>query len=209
MDKEYKDQTMHDQIEKDQKEEKRKIANTEVYLHCRGHAAIALNKLHGGGLDTSAVIDRLSRSVDRILDNNTNEIQAMLISQAKSLEYMFFDALGKLHNSSIEHAEVIAKIAIRAQSGCRKTLLALMEIKHPRRITTFIKQQNNHAINQQVNNGVKSALEETQITHETANELRGGSTHETTKLDIGATITTSSKNTPPENMAILNRSKNS
>lgn len=38
---------------------------------------------------------------------------------------------------------------LRAQTGCRKTLMARTELKHSRRSTTFIKQQNN-AITQQV-----------------------------------------------------------
>ncbi len=184
-----------------------KMANAEVYLHCRGHAAIALNKLHGGNLDTSTVIDRLSKSVDRVLDGNLNEIEAMLITQAKSLEYMFYDAITKLPNASMEHAEVFANIALRAQSGCRKTLMSLAELKHPRRTTTIIKQQNN-AINQQVNNGVKSVSQSHKNNKKFANELNAKASYET-KMDTGPAVTTSSPNTPAEALGSLNRAKNS
>lgn len=181
-----------------------KVTNTDVYLHCRGHAAIALNKLNGGELDLSVVMERLSRSVDRVIEGNTNEIQAMLVTQAKSLEYMFYDALTKLPNASMEHAEVFANIALRAQSGCRKALMALAELKHPRRSTTFIKQQNN-AITQQVNNGIKSTPEETKINQEKANELIGDGVHEATKLDIGTTIATGTKNKTAEAVEVFDR----
>ena len=56
------------------------------------------------------------------------------------------------------------------QTGCRKTLLALVEIKHPRRSTTLIKQQNN-AITQQVNNEVKSNPKNFENSEKVANEL--------------------------------------
>ncbi len=194
-------------IEKDQFEEKRKKSNTEVYLHCRGHAAIALNKLHGGELDTSAVIERLSRSVDRVIDGNTNEIEAMLITQSKCLEFMFYDALTKLPNASMEHAEVFANIALRAQMGCRKTLMALTEIKHPRRSTTFIKQQYN-AITQEVNNGVKSESQSIEINNKVANELNAGVAYEPKNMDIRTTITTGATNTPTETVGAFNRSEN-
>lgn len=207
MNNELKDQPIHDQIKKEQLEEKRKITNTEVYLHCRGHAAIALNKLHGGGLDTVAVMDRLSRSVDRVIDGNTNEIESMLITQAKSLEFMFYDALIKLPNASMEHAEVFANIALRAQTGCRKTLMALTELKHPRRSTTFIKQQNN-AITQQVNNGVKSEPHSIENDTNFSNELDAEVSYEIKTMDSGTTSTTGSTNTPTEAVGALNRSKN-
>ncbi|KTD54922.1 hypothetical protein Lsai_2514 [Legionella sainthelensi] len=195
-------------MEKDKIEEKKKIASTELYLHSRGHATIALNKLHGGGFDDVAAFDRLSRSVDRVCNNDMNEIEAMLITQAKSLEYMFYDALAKLPDSNMEHAEVIANIALRAQAGCRKTLLALVEIKHPRRTTTFIKQQNN-AINQQVNNSVKSDSSSIENNKKIANELNAREPYETKNMDNRTTSTTSSTNTPAEAMEVLDRSKNS
>lgn len=206
MGKKAKDKSIIDQIEKSKVEEKKKAATTDLYLHCRGHATLALNKLHGGELDVSAVFERLGRSVDNVLDNNTNEIEAMLITQAKSLEYMFYDALAKLASSSIEHAEVIANIALRAQAGCRKALSALIEIKHPRRATTFIKQQN-YAVTQQVNNSVKSEPHPIEIKKAT-NELNAKVPYETKKMDIGTTITAGSTNTPAEAMGVLKRSKN-
>ncbi|EHL32311.1 hypothetical protein [Legionella drancourtii] len=198
-----KEQVMLDQAEKNKIEEKKKAATTELYLHCRGHATLALSKLHGNGFDGVAAFDRLSRSVDRVLNNDTNEIEAMLMTQAKSLEYVFYDALSKLPNSSIEHAEVFANIALRSQNGCRKTLMALAELKHPRRTTTFIKQQNNHAFNQQVNNGVNSEGHSIENNNKAPNELNAKVSYEAKKMDIGTTFETGAANTPAEAMGVL------
>lgn len=204
MSKKNKAQAMADQIEKDKLEEKRKSATTELYLNCRGHATMVLSKLHGSEFNVVTVLERLSRSVDRVLNNDTNEIEAMLMTQAKTLEYVFYDALSKLPSSSMERAEVCASIALKAQSGCRKTLMALAEIKHPRRTTTFIKQQNNHAVNQQVNNSVKS---ESENNKKIANELNAKVTYETKVMDIGTTIATGTANTSTETVGVFNRSK--
>ena len=201
-----KAQIMLDQAEKKKiEEEKRTAATTELYLHCRGHATMALSKLHGGGFDGVAALERLSRSVDRIHNNDTNEIEAMLMTQAKSLEYLFYDALGKLPNSNMEHADVFASIALKAQSGCRKTLMALADLKHPRRSTTIIKQQNN-AITQQVNNNVKSEACEIENNKKIANELKAKVAHEAKNMDIGTTIAAGTANTSAETMEIFNGS---
>jgi len=200
--KKHKDKSTLEQVKKDRAEEIKKSATTELYLHCRGHATIALSKLHGSGFDGVAAFERLSKSVDRVLNNDMNEIEAMLMTQAKSLEYVFYDALTKLPNSGIEHAEVFANIALKAQAGCRKTLMALAELKHPRR-TTFIKQQNNHAVNQQVNNGVKS---ESENNKKIANELVSEVHQE--KMDSRGTLDTVPINTPAETVEICNGSSN-
>ena len=206
MSKNNKDKVILDPIEKENIEEKKKAATTELYLHSRGHATMALSKLHGSGFDGVAAFDRLSRSVDRILNNDTNEIEAMLMTQAKSLEYVFYDALTKLPNSSIENAEVFANIALRAQAGCRKTLMTLAELKHPRRSMTIIKQQNN-AITQQVNNGVKCKSEPIKNNKKVANKLNAKVSYEAKKMDIGTTIATGTTNTPAETVEAFHRPK--
>ena len=200
-----KAQIMLEQNEKKKAEQKKIAATTELYLHCRGHATMALSKLHGSGFDGVAALEGLSRSVDCIHNNDTNELEAMLMTQAKSLEYLFYDALGKLPNSNMDHAEVFASIALKAQSGCRKTLMALAELKHPRRTTTIIKQQNN-AVTQQVNNNVKSEAYEIENNKKITNELNAKVAYETKNMDIGTTITTSPANTPAETMGVLDRS---
>ena len=205
MAKKTKDKLMLDQTKEDKIEEKKKKASTEMYLHCHGHATVALSKLHGSGFDNVAAFEQLSRSVDRVRKNDRHEIEAMLMTQAKSLEYVFYNALSKLPAASIEHAEVFASIALKAQTGCRKTLMALVELKHPRRATTIIRQQNN-AITQQVNNKITSEPCEIEKNKKIANELNAKVSYETKNMDDGTTFTTGTTHTPTEAMDLLYRS---
>lgn len=106
----------------------------------------------------------------KVTDGNTKEIEQMLYTHAKALDYVFYDALGQLANCGmINQIETYSNIAFRAQNQSRKTLLALMELKNPSR-ATFIKQQNN-AITQQVNNEVKSNPKNFENPEKVANEL--------------------------------------
>ncbi len=141
---------------------------------------MTISSLHGRGqiLDTPTVMDELIKSAKKITNNNTDELEQMLITQAKTLDYIFYDALGKLVDvNMVNQIELFTTIAFRAQAQCRKTLAVLAELKHPRR-TTFIKQQNN-AITQQVNNEVKSNSKKIK---KVANELLSEVNHETLDL---------------------------
>ena len=82
--------------------------------------------------------------------------------------------------------------------------MALADLKHPRRSTTIIKQQNN-AITQQVNNNVKSEACEIENNKNIANELNAKVAHEEKNMDTRTTIATGSTNTSAETMEIFNR----
>lgn len=126
---------------------------SKIQINCFAKAAFAIDRLHGRGslLDVPTVMQGYIDGAKKITDGNTKEIEQMLYTHAKILDYVFYDALSQLADCSmINQIETYANIAFRAQNQSRKTLLALAELKNPRR-ATFIKQQNN-AINQQVNN---------------------------------------------------------
>lgn len=169
MDHEKQNQTT-DEAACDKEIQERKELKAMLYSNCFYTAAKAISNLHdhGHALDFSTLTEKLIESGSKVSSGNLKEVEHMLMTQAKSLEYMFYDALTRLPNSGMEHAEVFANIALRAQAGCRKTLMALAELKHPRR-TTFIKQQNN-AIAQQVNT-VKSNPKNFENSEKVANEL--------------------------------------
>lgn len=87
--------------------------------------------------------------------------------QAKTLDYVFYDSLQKLVGvEMINHIELFANIAFKAQTQSRKTLAVLSQLKVPNQ-AVFIKQQNN-AVNQQINNDLKSNSEKNK---KVANEL--------------------------------------
>lgn len=153
--------------------EEKRIFNTQVFTNSIASAAITIDKLHGQTLDCPTLVDELKKSSKQINDGDTSEIEQMLMTQAKTLEYLFYDGLSKLVDlNMINHIELFTNIAFRAQAQCRKTLLTLADLKHPRR-AIFIKQQNN-AVTQQVNNDLKSNLEKNK---KVANELLNEAEH--------------------------------
>lgn len=196
-----KEQTVSSEFEdkskKTEEEYQRKVTNAEVYMNSECHAAIVLARLHGD-LDTVTVMRELNKSADNIISDKTNEIEHMLITHAKMLEYVFMDSLRKLCAAEMEHAAIYANVALRAQNQIRKTLIALADLKNPRR-ATFIKQQNN-AINQQINNHEKS---ESKNSGKVANKLV--SEKELEKMDNRGTLDTIAINPATETVVVLDR----
>ncbi len=184
-----------------------KELKSKLYTNCFYTAAKAISDIHGHGhiLDFSTLTEELIESGKKVSNGNLKEIEHILMTQAKTLDYLFYDAIAKLTDlDMINQVEAFINIAFRAQTQCRKTLAVLAELKHPRR-ATFIKQQNN-AITQQVNNGVKSSPKKFKNSKRAANELISEVTHE--KVDIGGAVSAISINTSSEAMEVLNRPKN-
>lgn len=104
--------------------------------------------------DIGALIKELGRHVTDVKAGNMNRAEAMLMSQANTLDAIF-NALAQRAGANVgthrDTAEIYLRMALKAQSQCRTTLETLAEIKAPRS-TQFIKQQN-VASQQQVNNG--------------------------------------------------------
>ncbi len=114
-------------------------------------AAHTIDALYKGSLDFGTLVRRLSDSSEKVSSGNMEEVEAMLMSQANTLNAFSNLMLSQIGDgNSMQNIQAFSDIAMRAQNGCRKTLLALIELKNPKR-TTFIKQQNN-AVNQQINN---------------------------------------------------------
>ena len=186
-------------VESEAKRKQKKIDQAEIHTNCFASAAMTLNNLHGHGrvLDCPTVMSELIKSAKRVTNGNITEIEQMLMTQAKTLDYIFYDALGKLVDvNMINQIQVFTDIAFRSQAQCRKTLAVLAELKHPRR-TTFIKQQNN----QQINNAVK--IENPTIL---ANKVVSEVCLE--KMDSRGTIDTISINTATTPVGAFNRPKN-
>lgn len=115
-------------------------------------------------------------------NGDLNQIEAALYSQALILQDYFCRVIKMVAvTKSLDHAQMLGHLALKAQNQCRTTLSTLSEIKHPKR-STFIKQQNN-AINQQVNNITQPDNFQKISIHE--NELLKDSQNEA--LDTGRT----------------------
>lgn len=113
-------------------------------------AAHVISKLYDG-VNIETLGSMLEQQINTLKQNDTKEIETILMLQAKTLNILFNYMMGKMTECHYrDHVEAYSAIALKVQNRCRQTLATLSDLKHPKR-TTFINQQNN-AINQQVNN---------------------------------------------------------
>lgn len=152
-----------------------------------------------------AMVDELARHVNDSKAGNLNRPEAMLLTQAHTLD-VIFNALAQRAGVNIgnnkDAAETYLRMALKAQSQCRTTLEALAEIKAPKS-ATFIKQAN-IAGQQQVNNGTANAAHEKNIIP--SNELLSESTHAT--LDTRGTSTPVGINSDVGTVEVQHRAAN-
>lgn len=127
--------------------------------------------------DFKALTVELSRHVNDVKAGNMNRPEAILLTQAQTLD-VIFNALAQRAGANVgkqmDTAEIYLRMALKAQSQCRATLETLAEIKAPKSMQ-FIKQQN-VANQQQVNNGgitngATAPAHEKNITPNQSNEL--------------------------------------
>ena len=109
---------------------------------------------YGGNsaLQLVPVLNQLDAEVKRVNSNDLTRAEAMLISQAHSLEAIFC-TMSRLAIKSdlLNTVEVYMRLALRAQSQARATLETLANIKNPAPVA-FVRQANISAGAQQVNN---------------------------------------------------------
>ena len=106
----------------------------------------------------------LVESANRVISNDLEEVERMLISQATVLNVMFGElsrrSAGNLNGGSEYHsaAESYFRMALKAQNRCRMTLETLSNIKNPP--VVYAKQANIANGPQQVNNGPTTCARE-------------------------------------------------
>jgi len=98
-------------------------------------------------LTTTALAQTIQESREKIAKGDFTEVESQLITQAVALNRIFEVFTQKLaHEKYPESQRIFGQLALKAQSQARKTLITLVELKNPKRLT-FIKQQNNAQIN--------------------------------------------------------------
>lgn len=122
--------------------------------------------------DIVILLNEINKQVDKVIDGDTRRIETMLMTQAQTLDVIFHKMIRSTMGAKIlPQFQAYADLGLKAQNQCRKALLALAEVKNPKR-ATFIKQQNN-AVNQQVNNGINSEnLKNKNIANELLSEVK-------------------------------------
>ncbi|MDO9389751.1 MAG: hypothetical protein Q7J18_09425 [Methylotenera sp.] len=142
------------------------LAKQDKQSESERYAKVSLSASHMGAIltdsFTSSIIPKaeipdvasaLNDKIKTIQAGDMQPIEAMLISQAQSLQTMFV-TLGRMAASKTQLAQYTAfmNMALKAQSQSRATIQALTELKYPKQ-ATFVKQANITSGNQQVNNG--------------------------------------------------------
>lgn len=110
-----------------------------------------LTSLH----DVNALAKTLTQQTDEIAKGNMSRPEAMLMSQAHTLDELFNNLIRRAALNMGEYlqaSETYFRLALKAQSQCRATLETLSTIKNPPVI--FAKQANISSGNQQINNAV-------------------------------------------------------
>lgn len=109
-----------------------------------------LNGLDGmPGAAMNALVDRLDSLVTEAKNGDTEQIEAILLAQAQTLDALFNNLTRKSvlnMGQYIEAAEKYMKLALRAQANCRATLECFTNLKRP-----LVKQTNIAHGPQQVN----------------------------------------------------------
>lgn len=126
------------------------------------------NRAH---ISTPNLLAEILKEGKAIENGDLKQIERYLYSQAIALHSVFDRMLAQAGDTDFTpHLELFMTLALKAQTQCRKTLATLAQLKSPDQ-TTFIKQniqQQNNAVNQQINN---NGTEATKKNQNPANEL--------------------------------------
>ena len=147
------------------------------------------------------LFEQIESDLKEIRSGDFSLIEEHLYSQGIALQAMFHLMITNCMESKfLEGQAAYGKMALKAQSQSRQTLLALAEHRNPRK-ATFIKQQNN-AVNQQVNNNspTKASVKKSE---KTSNELLKETKYEA--LDSRGTEETIRVNSKVEAVGVLHR----
>jgi len=157
-------------------------------------------------INSGDLLEEIFKQSKEVQEGDLSRIERYLYAQAIALDAMFDRMLAQIMGSDFTpQIQLFGTLALKAQAQCRVTLATLAQIKNPDQ-TTFIKQliqQQNNAINQQVNN--TSIPENLKKNEKIANELLSEAKHET--LEFRRAQETISINPAVETMEAINRSK--
>lgn len=110
-----------------------------------------------GKVNSLALSENIDMLVELVKLGDLSGIEAMLVSQAVALQTVFANLSQKAAAAKDQRRhDALLMLALKAQSNCRSTLAALVDIKFPRQ-AIFSRQTNVANGPQQVNYGVQPA----------------------------------------------------
>ena len=148
-------------------------------------AALTIQVWQGDINEVNALARTLSLQVDDVTNGSMKRPEAMLLSQAHSLDELFNNLARRARNQDqLKHYETFLRLALKAQGQCRTTLETLAAIKNPPLI--YAKQANISNGHQQINNGTPAPASHAGEIKNQPNELLEAQ-HGSTTLDSRTT----------------------
>jgi hypothetical protein len=193
--------------EEERRQKQNALISTEIQnLHVI--AGAIPDSLKESSFDTVDMVQELRARAKAVQSGDLSQIEAMLITQATTLEGLFSKlARMAMSQNHLPNIEGLLRPALKAQQQCTNTLKVLAEIKQPRQVA-FVKQAN-IANNQQVNNGSTPMAHTLTHAHEEnpkqSNELLEVIPHE--RMDTGAPSTASRTDTAMATLEEIDRAK--
>jgi hypothetical protein len=108
-----------------------------------------------GAVPINEMVAAVQHSTTRAVAGDLSRMEAMLVSQAHTLDLLFSHLTRRALLNLGKYPETVdtyLRLALKAQGQCRTTVEALAEIKNPRAVA-FVRQANIANGPQQVNNG--------------------------------------------------------
>ncbi|MGZ8942817.1 MAG: hypothetical protein ACXW00_08635 [Methylobacter sp.] len=128
-------------------------ASARVLAQPETLAAVTIQQWQGDIVNVNRIADELRRQTDELKTGNMQRAEAMLLSQAHTLDELFNNLARKARGQEyLKNYETFLRLALKAQTQCRATLETLSAIKNPP--TIYAKQANIAHGPQQINNGV-------------------------------------------------------
>ena len=158
----------------------------------------------GVDIDVPSLIAELHRQAAVANSGDLTQAEAMLMNQATALQSLFARlAECGMSCDGIPAFESNLRMALRAQSQCRATLETLALIKNPPSVS-FVRQVNNAAGHQQVNNGPPDPSRAREIESLQSKLLEA---HDGERVDTGAKDATSGADPQLATLGKIHRAK--
>ncbi|MCA8003146.1 hypothetical protein [Burkholderia metallica] len=192
-------------IFKDEHERNAVIASTPIIRGASAGMTYA-EQMFSNELRLNAYSDQLLQQAKSVQEGNLAGLEAMLTTQANTLDLMFNTlALKSAQCDHMVKMESYLRLALKAQSQCRSTVEALAEIKNPRPVA-FVRQANIANGPQQVNNGSGPPDHAREEKTNTTNELLEHQNGE--RMDAGTAGEAGRGNQAMEAVGAVDRPKN-
>ena len=138
-------------------------------------AAATIRGFEESEVDLACFIEELSAQVEAVNGGNLKRSEAILITQAHTLNELFNNLARRASKQEyLKQFETYLRLALKAQSQCRATLETLAIIKNPPIV--YARQANIANGPQQINNGTSAPSHTREI--ETEQTQLSGGTHE-------------------------------